>query len=44
MARRFCSAHPGVAVVEIPALPADVHDLDGLRDIAALLADPQPAA
>ena len=25
-------AHPDVAVVSVPALPADVHDLDGLRD------------
>jgi anion-transporting ArsA/GET3 family ATPase len=44
MARRFCSAHPEVAVVAVPALPVDIHDLDGLRDIGALLADPQPAA
>jgi anion-transporting ArsA/GET3 family ATPase len=40
MARRFCSAHPEVAVVAVPALPADVHDLDGLRAIGALLAEP----
>jgi anion-transporting ArsA/GET3 family ATPase len=33
MARRFAAAHPGVPMVAIPALPADVHDLDGLRRI-----------
>jgi len=37
MVRRFRTAHPDVAVIEVPALPADVHDLDGLRDIGALL-------
>jgi anion-transporting ArsA/GET3 family ATPase len=31
---RFTSAHPRVPVVEIPARPEDVHDLDGLRDIS----------
>ncbi|MEV0564449.1 ArsA-related P-loop ATPase [Dactylosporangium sp. NPDC050588] len=30
---RFLRAHPGVPVVKIPAQPADVHDLDGLRAI-----------
>ena len=29
------SAHPGVALVGVPALPTDVHDLDGLREIGA---------
>jgi anion-transporting ArsA/GET3 family ATPase len=38
MARRFAAAHPDVATVAVPALPADVHDLDGLRRISALLA------
>jgi anion-transporting ArsA/GET3 family ATPase len=33
MARRFAAAHPGVPMVAVPALPADVHDLDGLRRI-----------
>ena len=33
MTRRFGAAHPGVALVSVPALPADVHDLDGLREI-----------
>ncbi len=37
MTRRFGAAHPGVAFVSVPALPADVHDLDGLREIGALL-------
>jgi anion-transporting ArsA/GET3 family ATPase len=37
MAKRFCAAHPEVAVVTVPALPVDVHDLDGLRAIGALL-------
>jgi anion-transporting ArsA/GET3 family ATPase len=38
MSRRFAAAHPDVATVEVPALPADVHDLDGLRRIGGLLA------
>jgi anion-transporting ArsA/GET3 family ATPase len=37
MARRFSAAHPEVAVVTVPALPVDVHDIDGLRDIGELL-------
>jgi anion-transporting ArsA/GET3 family ATPase len=37
MARRFAAAHPDVATVAVPALPTDVHDLDGLRRIGALL-------
>ncbi|MDT4936806.1 MAG: hypothetical protein QOG80_477 [Pseudonocardiales bacterium] len=44
MARRFCAAHPEVAIVAVPALPVDIHDLDGLRDIGALLAEPAPAS
>jgi anion-transporting ArsA/GET3 family ATPase len=35
---RFIARHPEVAVVEVPALPGDVHDLAGLRDIGARLA------
>ncbi|HJQ41982.1 MAG TPA: ArsA family ATPase [Jatrophihabitantaceae bacterium] len=42
MTRRFCSAHPNVPVVRVPALAADVHDLEGLREIGTLLS-PQPA-
>ncbi len=38
MARRFSSAHPEVPVVTVPALPTDVHDLDGLRQVGELLA------
>src|SRR4051794_15110478 len=34
---RFATAHPDVATVVLPALPTDVHDLDGLRTIGALL-------
>ncbi|HEY6789983.1 MAG TPA: ArsA family ATPase [Trebonia sp.] len=35
VAGAFTSAHPAVPVVEIPALPEDVHDLAGLRRLAA---------
>jgi len=35
--RRFATAHPDVATVVLPALPTDVHDLDGLRSIGDLL-------
>ncbi|GHI06003.1 anion-transporting ATPase [Streptomyces cellostaticus] len=35
---RFTARHPEVAVVEVPALPGDVHDLTGLRDIGHRLA------
>ncbi|UJW34602.1 ArsA family ATPase [Saccharothrix sp. AJ9571] len=35
---RFTKAHPGVPVASVPALPSDVHDLDGLRDIGDRLA------
>jgi anion-transporting ArsA/GET3 family ATPase len=37
MARRFAAAHPGVATISVPALPTDVHDLEGLGRIGALL-------
>ncbi len=36
--RRFQAAHPHVPTVVVPALSTDVHDLDGLREIGALLA------
>ncbi|HEY3736997.1 MAG TPA: ArsA-related P-loop ATPase [Jatrophihabitans sp.] len=42
MSRRFRAAHPEVAVTEVPALPVDVHDLDGLRKIGALLGTQVP--
>jgi anion-transporting ArsA/GET3 family ATPase len=35
---RFTKAHPSVAVIGVPALPTDVHDVDGLREIALRLA------
>ncbi|MBK1785060.1 ArsA family ATPase [Prauserella cavernicola] len=35
---RFTKAHPVVSVVRVPALPSDVHDLAGLRDIGDRLA------
>jgi anion-transporting ArsA/GET3 family ATPase len=38
VAGAFTSAHPAVPVAEVPALPVDVHDLAGLRDIGRLLA------
>lgn len=38
LAARFTSAHPGIAVAEVPARPADVHDLAGLRAVGADLA------
>jgi hypothetical protein len=36
--RRFRSSHPDVATVSVPALAGDVHDLDTLREVGALLA------
>ncbi|HUS21797.1 MAG TPA: ArsA-related P-loop ATPase [Aeromicrobium sp.] len=38
VAARFTAAHPKVPTVAVPALPSDIHDLDGLREIGALLA------
>ena len=35
---RFTAAHPRVPVVDVPAQPGDVHDLQGLRAIGAALA------
>lgn len=35
---RFAAAHPDVPTVVVPALPSDVHDLDGLRQVGKLLA------
>jgi anion-transporting ArsA/GET3 family ATPase len=35
---RFTKAHPSVPMVGVPALPADVHDIDGLREVALRLA------
>ncbi|MGP4115222.1 ArsA family ATPase [Streptomyces sp. 4N509B] len=38
MRDRFTAVHPEVPVVEVPALPSDVHDLTGLRLIGSRLA------
>jgi anion-transporting ArsA/GET3 family ATPase len=35
---RFTNAHPAVALVGVPALATDVHDLDGLREVCSRLA------
>ncbi|MGI8309537.1 ArsA-related P-loop ATPase [Saccharopolyspora sp. ASAGF58] len=35
---RFTRAHPDVSLVGVPALPSDVHDLAGLREIGRRLA------
>jgi anion-transporting ArsA/GET3 family ATPase len=37
MRDRFTSAHPDVAVAEVPALAGDVHDLAGLREVGTSL-------
>ena len=37
VAARFTEEYPGVPVVPVAAQPADVHDLDGLREIGASL-------
>lgn len=39
---RFTARHPEVAVTEVAALPGDVHDLAGLRDIGVRLATVRP--
>ena len=39
LAQRFSTAHPRVPAAAAPALAGDVHDLDGLREVAAALAD-----
>ena len=38
LCERFAAAHPDVPTAVVPALAGDVHDLDGLRRIADLLA------
>lgn len=40
LARRFTVAHPAVPVTEVYALAEDVHDLEGLREVGALMASP----
>ena len=37
VAGAFASAHPAVPVVEVSALPVDIHDLAGLRRIGESL-------
>ena len=37
--RRFSGAHPDVPTVAVPALPTDVYDIDGLRELGDLLAN-----
>jgi len=44
MLGRFTGAHPTVAVVTVPGLPGDVHDIAGLRDMGAAMANGQPTA
>lgn len=39
--QHFAAGHPDVASALVPALPGDVHDLDGLRVIGDLLASQQ---
>jgi len=39
LAARFESAHPTVPIIAVPAIAEDIHDLDGLRQIGAELAD-----
>jgi len=41
---RFVSVHPEVPMVDVTALPGDVHDLEGLRAIGLRLGGDQPAA
>jgi anion-transporting ArsA/GET3 family ATPase len=40
--RRFEAAHPQVPTALVPTLAGDVHDLDGLRQVGALLAGERP--
>jgi anion-transporting ArsA/GET3 family ATPase len=35
--QRFSAAHPHVPTAVVPALSTDVHDLDGLREVGALI-------
>jgi anion-transporting ArsA/GET3 family ATPase len=40
LARRFTTGHPGIPVVEVPAAPSDIHDLEGLRVVGQALTAP----
>ncbi len=44
LTQRFATTHPDVPTAVLPALSTDVHDLDGLRRIAELLAHQTEAA
>ncbi|MGL4177877.1 MAG: ArsA family ATPase [Dermatophilaceae bacterium] len=35
--RRFAAGHPGIPMSTVPAAATDIHDLDGLRTVAAAL-------
>jgi anion-transporting ArsA/GET3 family ATPase len=41
---RFVSVHPEVPMVDVTALPGDVHDLEGLRAIGLRLGGDEPSA
>jgi anion-transporting ArsA/GET3 family ATPase len=41
LVRRFTAGHPGIPIVEVPAAAQDIHDLDGLREVAAALTQTQ---
>jgi len=34
---RFTAGHPGIPLVEVPAAAQDIHDLEGLREVATAL-------
>ncbi len=42
LTERFTGAHPGVETAHVAALPEDVHDLAGLREVGELLARGTP--
>jgi anion-transporting ArsA/GET3 family ATPase len=44
LTERFTEGHPDVPVARVGAMAEDVHDLDGLRAIGAVLAGAAPAA
>ena len=44
MRGRFDRAHPGLPVLEVPALPSDAHDVPALREIGRRLTDRRDVA
>jgi anion-transporting ArsA/GET3 family ATPase len=40
LVRRFNAGHPGIPLVEVPAAAQDIHDVAGLREVAAALTEP----